>query len=78
MSSGYIKDLAKARNLGVPYIRLLRTQLQIQACLRKQKGRLINSQRHQGNALFGGETVSFRVRELGRSTVLCECVNVQV
>jgi hypothetical protein len=30
-------------NLGFPLIRLVRTQIQIQACLRRQKGRLINS-----------------------------------
>jgi hypothetical protein len=30
-------------NLGAPLFRLVRTQVQIQACLRRQKGSLINS-----------------------------------
>jgi hypothetical protein len=32
-------------NLGAPLIILVRTQVQIQACLRRQKGSLINSQK---------------------------------
>jgi hypothetical protein len=61
-------------NLGALLIRLVRIQVQIQACIRKLKGRLITSQRHPSNTLFGDETMSFRFKEQGRSTVLCESV----
>jgi hypothetical protein len=61
-------------NLRAPLIRLVRTWVWIQACLRRQKGSLINSQRHLSNPLFVGETVSFRFRERDGSTVLCENV----
>jgi hypothetical protein len=60
-------------NLGALLIRLVRTWVHIQACLRRQKRSLINSQRHPSNRIFGGETLSFRFREV--VDVLC-CVRV--
>jgi hypothetical protein len=58
---------------GAPLIRLVRTQVQIQSCLSRQKGRLITSQRLLVTA-FWGEAMSLRFREWGRSTVLCKSV----
>jgi hypothetical protein len=40
-------------NLGALLISLVRTWVQIQACFRRQKGSLINSQRHLSNPLLG-------------------------
>jgi hypothetical protein len=40
----------------------------------KAEGSLINSQKALSNALFVGETMSLRLREQGRSTVLSESV----
>jgi hypothetical protein len=65
-------------NLGALVTRMVGTQLQIQACLRRQKQRLITSQRHLSKALLGGATMSFRFKERGRSIVLCECMKVWV
>jgi hypothetical protein len=72
------RNLERLRtNLGALLIRLVRTWVQIQACLRRQKGSLINSQRHLSNPLFGVKPSSrFREGELGvRVEVLC-CVGV--
>jgi hypothetical protein len=55
-------------------IRLVRTQLQNQACLRREKRRLINSQWCTLVTVFWSETVSLGFREWGGSTVLCESV----
>jgi hypothetical protein len=61
-------------NLGTPLTRLVKTQVQIQACLRRQKESLINSQRDTLVTAFWGEIMSLRFREWGGSTVLCESV----
>jgi hypothetical protein len=49
-----------------PLVRLVRTRVQIQVCLRRQKGRLITSQRLLVTT-FWGEAMSLRFREQGRS-----------
>jgi hypothetical protein len=59
---------------GTWLIRLVRTQVWIQACLRRQKGRLITSQRPLVTTSNHGETMSLRFWEQGGSTVLCESV----
>jgi hypothetical protein len=51
---------------GAVPVRLVRIQVWIQAYLRSQKGRPINSQRPLVTA-FWGETVSLRLREWGKS-----------
>jgi hypothetical protein len=52
-----------------------KTQVQIQACLRRQKGSLIKSQNRDTLVpTFWGETMSLRFREQCGSTVLCESV----
>jgi hypothetical protein len=56
---------------GAPLVRLVRTRVQIQACLRRLKGRLITSQRPLLTT-FRGETMSLRFREQDGSTVLGE------
>jgi hypothetical protein len=58
---------------GASFIRLVRTQVQIQACPRRQKERLITSQRLLVTTSNPGETVSLRFRKWGGSTVPCEC-----
>jgi hypothetical protein len=60
-------------NLEALLVRLVKTWVEIQACLRRQTGRLITSQR-QIVTTFWGETVSLRLREWGASTVLCEVI----
>jgi hypothetical protein len=45
---------------------LVRTQVRIQTCLRRQTGRLITSQRSLNNPIWG-ETGSLRLREQGKS-----------
>jgi hypothetical protein len=47
-----------------PLFRLARTRVHIQACLRRQKGRLITSQRSLVTTVWG-ETVSLKFREQG-------------
>jgi hypothetical protein len=59
-------------NLGALFV-LVRTQVQIQACLRRQKERLITSQRPLLTT-YWGETVSLRFREWGGSVVMQENV----
>jgi hypothetical protein len=61
------------RNQLDKLIRLTRIWVQIQASPRRQKGRLITSQRLLVTT-FWGEAVSLRFREQVRSTVLCENV----
>jgi hypothetical protein len=58
-------------SLEAPLIRLLRTWVQIQTCLRRQKGWLITSQKLLVTA-FWGEALSLSFRE--RNTVLCKSV----
>jgi hypothetical protein len=65
---------ASETDLEAQLIRLVRTQVQIQACLRRQKESLINSQQDTLVTTFWGETMSVRFREQGRSTMLCESV----
>jgi hypothetical protein len=70
------QNLVRCRNQrgeGSTAYQTVRTQVQTQTCLRRQKGRLITSQRPLITT-FWGETVSLRFREWGGSTVLCESV----
>jgi hypothetical protein len=60
-------------NLGAPLIRLVRTRVQIQVCLRKQKENMINSQKALSNMLFGGETM---VSGTGSGVEVLYCVRV--
>jgi hypothetical protein len=61
-------------NLGAPFIRHVRTWVQIQTCLKRQKGVWSILRRYLSNALFWSTTGSFRFREHGRNTVLCKSV----
>jgi hypothetical protein len=52
--------------MWAPPVRLVRTQVWIQACLKRQKGRLITSQRPPSNPTWG-KTRSLRFRDWGES-----------
>jgi hypothetical protein len=60
-------------NLGASLFILEGIGVQIQTCLRRQKGSLITSQRPLVTACWG-ETLSLRFRERGRSIVPCGSV----
>jgi hypothetical protein len=63
-------------NLGAPLIRLIRTWVQIQACFRRQKGNLINSQRHLSHPFLGWNHI-FQVQWVGwKFCAMWECVKV--
>jgi hypothetical protein len=69
------EGIGTSKGKGAPLIRLVRTQVQIQACPRKQKESLITSQWDiLVTAILWEETMSLRFREQYGSTVLYDSI----